>query len=174
MNRILIALILPSLVAGTLLACGDDKTQQLTVPEYLHSLEIVFSETAEDTAFLKSDENVEIWLIDLDGTRDLLDRSVPISEETARKLSRLTPPDELAVPHSKLVSSFNTILAGNKEVQTRLSQMTTADELENFRNNELPIPGTAEAAAEFREACAAIEDFGAQTGTTVNLHCNEL
>jgi hypothetical protein len=170
----LIALIVTLLAAITLVACGDDKSKPLTVPEYLQSLQIVLDETYEDTAFLKSEENREIWLNDLEGTRELLSQSIPVSETTAEKLNRLTPPEALAVPHAKLVASFNVILDGNEQMQGRLAELSTNEELEAFEANELPLPGTPQAAVEFREACQALQDFGSQQGTAVDLHCSDL
>lgn len=174
MNRFFISLIAPMLGAVVLVACGDDKTDPLTVPAYLQSLQIVLDETHEDTAFLKAEENREIWLNDLEGTRDLLSKSIPVSQDTAEKLDRLTPPDALAVPHAKLVASFNTILAGNEQMQSMLAELNSDEELETFEANELPIPGTPQAGVEFREACQALQDFGSQQGTTVDLHCSDL
>lgn len=174
MNTRLIALIVTLLAAITLVACGDDKSEPLTVPEYLQSLQIVLDETQADTAFLKSDANREIWLNDLEGTRELLSQSIPVSETTAEKLNRLTPPESLAVPHAKLIASFNVILDGNQQMQGRLAELSTNEELETFEANELPIPGTPQAAVEFREACQALQDFGSQQGTAVDLHCSDL
>ena len=45
--------------------------------QYLESLEIVFDETANETAFLRAPENANVWLVDLNGTRDLLSRVRP-------------------------------------------------------------------------------------------------
>lgn len=174
MNKRLIVLIVPLFAAVALVACGDDKSDPLTVPAYLQSLEIVLDETVQDTAFLREPENTEIWLNDLEGTRDLLSRSIPVSQETAEKLDRLTPPEALAVPHAKLVASFNLILDGNEQMQSQLAELSTNEELETYEANELPIPGTPQAAAEFREACQSLQDYGSQQGTVVELHCDEL
>ena len=131
-------------------SCSSSSGKELTIPAYFQSLSIVMRDTTEGGTFLNEPGNREAIFKDLEKTRDLLDRAASLFADSAAKLSRLNAPTALDVPHAKLISAAQRILADYHETQAAISTMKTDEELQAWVAANPSLPDSAQASKQFR------------------------